>query len=76
MNRCQINDAFTMVGKEFIVFAETTIGTEPAPRNNFKALEVIATQGNIDDDLFELLGDPLDKLAAIAARRPTNASGA
>src|ERR1700694_425585 len=78
MNGGQVNHAFTVVGKEFIVFGEPTIGTKPSkgalhdptPGNNFKALEVITAQGNIDDDLFELVGNPLDKLSTIAAVGP------
>ena|SRR5947209_6741081 len=78
MNGGQVNHAFTVVGKEFIVFGEATIGTQPSkgalhdppPGNDFKAFEVVTTQSNIDNDLFELLGDPLDKLATIAAVGP------
>src|SRR5258708_18985702 len=78
MNRCQVDHAFTMVSEEFIVFGEPTIGTQPseralhhpAPGDDFKALEVIAAQSNIDDDLLELLGSPFNELATIAAIGP------
>lgn len=39
----------------------------PGEKGRFESLLVIVTQGNIDDDVLELLGNPLDKFAAIAA---------
>src|SRR5258708_13194808 len=78
MNRGDINHALAVFGPEFKILAQPAISAKPskgslnhpAPRNDFKALLVIAAQGDIHHDFLEFLTDKIHKFASIAAIRP------
>src|SRR5258708_5039844 len=78
MNRGNINHALAVFGPEFKILAQSAISAKPskrslnhpAPRNDFKALLVIAAQGDIHHDFLEFLTDKIHKFASIAAIGP------